>query len=108
MAINTPIQVHLHIEADALAAAMPVLAKTLISAIMAHNQQDTPTGIGQRPWMELPDLAADPNWIRVVRYTGLEDWVEVVPGLEVHVRPSQYDGAHLEFRFKPAGGDGGD
>jgi hypothetical protein len=76
------------------------------------GQQATPApaGLGpDSPWMELPAEVTDPSYVRMVRYTGLADWVTVVPGIEVHVSPNQYEsGANLEFRFHPAGPvDGG-
>lgn len=80
----------------------------MTSCRLDQRTTQAPAGIGDRPWMELPARAADPNYVQMGRYTGLQDWVEVIPGLEVHVSPNQYEGgANLEFRFKPAGGDSG-
>lgn len=107
------VNLEIDVPADTITAALPVLAKALTSAVAAWGalnatQQASP-GPAEGPdrvWLELPPQYADPNRSLVVQVEHTDQWLDVLPGIEVRVWTggmNAHTGASLEFRFQPAG-----
>jgi hypothetical protein len=103
------VNLEIDVPADTIAAALPVLAKALTSAVAAWGalnaaQQAGPSGAEfPRVWIELPAAAATPGYTLTVPVHQHGLWYQVVPGIEFRIVDPLTNMPSLEFRFHPAG-----